>query len=328
MNELTEPPDALETSAWADASLAAAMLAVDPVGLGGALIKGHPGPVRDQWLELLKQYLPAGAPFRKIPSHIKEDRLLGGLDLTATLHSGRPVGQQGLLAQAHGGVAVLAMAERVSNTVAALIGAAIDTGEVVTEREGITMRSQAKFGLIALDEGVDDDEEVSSCLTERLAIVLDLKPIGVQEVFGSAVEVGAADISSMQLVLQARRLLPDVRTDRGTVRALCAAAWALGIRSARTPLLAGRVARVSAALDGRVLVNNEDAAAAARLVLAPRALIAFSAEQTPPQPEANTDLPPDLEPPSPDGRDADPEEQPDQQMDSQEHDSVESAART
>ena len=50
---------------------------------------------------------------RRLPLHAGDDRLLGGLDLAATLQAGRPVAQNGLLAEADGGVVVLAMAERI-----------------------------------------------------------------------------------------------------------------------------------------------------------------------------------------------------------------------
>lgn len=38
---------------WDDAVLVAALLAIDPEGLRGAVITAGPGPVRDQWLALL-----------------------------------------------------------------------------------------------------------------------------------------------------------------------------------------------------------------------------------------------------------------------------------
>jgi hypothetical protein len=76
---------------WADALAAAGLLAVDPAGLGGAIIRGFPGPARDSWLGALKAALPADAPIRRAPSHIDDERLLGGLDLSATLAAGRPV---------------------------------------------------------------------------------------------------------------------------------------------------------------------------------------------------------------------------------------------
>ena len=95
-----------------DAATVAALLAVDPSGLGGVALRASAGSERDQWLGLLKQLLPANTPFRRIPLHINDTALLGGLDLGATLHAGRPMAQQGVLAQSDGGMVLLAMAER------------------------------------------------------------------------------------------------------------------------------------------------------------------------------------------------------------------------
>ena len=51
---------------------------------------------------------------RRIPAGIGDDRLIGGLDITATLRTGRPVAEMGVIAQTNQGVLVLAMAERVA----------------------------------------------------------------------------------------------------------------------------------------------------------------------------------------------------------------------
>ena len=40
---------------WMDARLVAALLAVNPVGLGGVHLKSPAGPVRDEWLRVLQQ---------------------------------------------------------------------------------------------------------------------------------------------------------------------------------------------------------------------------------------------------------------------------------
>ena len=45
---------------WRRASLAAALFAIDPVG-NGVIVRAGPGPVRDAWLGLLVEALPAGA---------------------------------------------------------------------------------------------------------------------------------------------------------------------------------------------------------------------------------------------------------------------------
>ena len=113
---MTAPPP--PASPWADAMLAAAVCAVDPA-LGGAAVRGGPGPARDQWLELLRSLLPAQAPVRRVPVHVHDDRLLGGLDLVATLRAGRPVAERGLLAEADGGLVILAGAERAGALLAA-----------------------------------------------------------------------------------------------------------------------------------------------------------------------------------------------------------------
>ena len=55
---------------WADAALVAALLAVDPVGLGGACLHAGHGPARDAWLAWLRAALPAGEPMRRVPAAI------------------------------------------------------------------------------------------------------------------------------------------------------------------------------------------------------------------------------------------------------------------
>ena len=243
----------------------AALFAVDPVGLGGVALRSGAGPERDQWLATLAALLPAGTPVRRVPLHINDDRLLGGLDLGATLQAGRPVAQRGLLAQADGGVVLLAMAERLSASTAASIAAVLDTQEVVVERHGIGVRSASRLGVVALDEGLADDEQLPARLLERLAFHVGLevvsRPAPIDELVGW----------TRDEVADARQRLAHVRIGDDIVEGLCAAASALGIDSVRAPMLACRAARAAAALDGREAVSTQDAALAAGLVLAPRA---------------------------------------------------------
>ena len=89
---------------WADALRAAALIAVDPVGLGGVALIAQHGPVRERWIALLRSLLPPDTPVRRVPLHVRDDRLIGGLDLSATLQSGRPVAQTGLMVEADGGL--------------------------------------------------------------------------------------------------------------------------------------------------------------------------------------------------------------------------------
>lgn len=259
--------------AWEEAALAAAVLAVDPVGLGGAAVRARPGPAREAWIARLTALLPAAAPVRRMPLHIDDDRLLGGLDLPATLRAGRPMAQAGLLAEAHGGLLLLPMAERLSAGTAARLCAVLDCGQVTAEREGLALRAPARLAMVALDEGEGDEETAPAALRDRLALHVTLDGLRPQAL---------PPAPAAAVMEAARRRLAVATVPGGIVDALCAAAVALGIPSLRASLLAVRAARAAAALAGRVTVTEEDAALAARLVLAPRAT---QVPQEAPQPE-------------------------------------------
>ena len=278
--EVANAPSNALSNAPSNAQVAA-IFAVDPVGLGGVLLRGAAGAARDAWLAALSGLLPLGRPWRRVPLHIHEDRLLGGLDLPATLQAGRPVAQRGLLAEADGGIVLLAMAERLTAATAAHIATVLDTGELVAERHGIGARSPSRLGVVALDEGLTDDEQVPARLRERLAFHLTLEGLPARS---RPVDAGPEPWTRDDVVA-ARARLAGVRLGDDIVEGLCAAAMALGIDSVRAPMFASRAARACAALDGRNEVSAQDAALAAGLVLAARAT-RLPARSSPPDPPA------------------------------------------
>ncbi len=277
---MSASPDAT----WLQACRAAALLALDPAGTG-VVLRARPGRVREAWLDRLRALLPAGAPVTRLPAGIADDALLGGLDLPATLRTGRPVAQAGLLARSDGGVVLVPMAERLAPGTAARIAQGLDAGAVEVARDGVATRCPARFGLVLLDEGEGDDEAVPAGLADRIALHLDL----------DAVPVGALTAAlPLRDLAAARAADPDTPPDASET--LCALATRLGIASLRAPLLALRVARLHAALEGRAAVGEADLAAAAALVLAPRARVWPQEEQdertgedAPPADEAECD---------------------------------------
>lgn len=284
-----------------DAWLAAALFAIDPHGSGGVWLRAPPGPLRDAWLACLRGLLPQGAPIRRVPPQIADEHLLGGLDLAATLHAGRPVARPGLLGACDGGVALLAMAERLPACTAARLVMVQDAGAVAPQRDGVAQCHPARFAMVALDEGITGDERPPAALLDRLALHLDLSACSPRALPGLAgslpwLEPDAGPATdpapARAAVSAARALLPAVRGTDALLEALCGSALALGIASIRAPLLALRVARAAAALAGRTEVADEDAVIAARLVLAPRATV------LPYDPEAPAPDPPSDPPPS------------------------------
>ena len=296
----------------------AALFAVDPVGCGGVAIRSLATPARDAWLQLLHDLLPEDTPVRRVPLHINDERLLGGLDLAATLQAGRPIAQKGVLTLADGGVVLMAMAERMSPATAARLAAVIDSGEVALEREGLASRHPTRFGVVALDEGLADDERMAPALLDRLGFMIDLHPVLPDP-------ASAAESEGMELpfrttradIVRARSLLSQIEVELDVVQALVAAALQLGVYSIRAPMHALRVARAAAALDGRICLIDEDVALAAALVLSPRAMRMPTAEPPPeeeqPEEQEPAEPPPEQpeEPPEPE-EPPPPPEQPDE----------------
>lgn len=231
---------------WADALAAARLLATRPVRLGGAHVQARPGPARDAFLDALLGALPRETPVVRVPAGVDAERMLGGLDLAATLAAGQPLLATGLLARGDGGMLVLPMAERLEPSVAALIGHALDRG-AVTDRFGQVR--PARFLLVALDEG-EGEEALAPVLAERLAIRLDLDGLRPrpQPVAPAGEPVGRQE----------------------GLQALAGLAAALGVGSVRALAQALATAEALAGAAGRALADG-DLACAARLVLVPRA---------------------------------------------------------
>ncbi|HQT64863.1 MAG: hypothetical protein B7Z75_08325 [Acidocella sp. 20-57-95] len=240
-------------SLYEDAVWVAALLAIDPVGLGGISIRSWSGPVRDLYLANLKKLYPAAAAFKKMPLHIGDDRMLGGLDLPATLAAGRPVLSKGLIAECDGGILLLAMAERLSAETAARVCAVMDTQIDAQQRP-------VAFAVIALDEGCDADEAIPAALQERLAFTLAATGLPGDVAWPSA-----------EVIETARQSLPSVQAGDEPLGQICALCEMLGIGSMRAALFALRAARAAAALLGKPAIDNADINLACRLVLAPRA---------------------------------------------------------
>ena len=268
-------PVEASSDAWGDALLAARLCAIDP-GLGGMALRGG-GETRDVVIAVLRGALPDGAPVKRVPVNIDDERMLGGPDLTATLALGKAVTQAGLLAEADGGAIILPMAERLSDANAGRIAAVIDAG--------------ARFVTVMLDDGLEPEERPPAGLMERMAFWVDMgDPDATQAAWAERVEAVSSkpwhDKEAQSFDKLRASGSGEIEISTEYISAIVATAAALGIDSARAPLFALRAARAMARLDERTVVDEEDITFAVRLILAPRAtcIPSSTAEQTQPEP--------------------------------------------
>lgn len=243
-----------------DAVLAARLFALAPATFKGLVLRGS-SPAREALVAALGEHIA----LRRLPGHIDDERLLGGIDLAASLTAGKPIRQTGLIEEARGGALLAGMAERMDGSIAGRLAQALDDGQAA---------------LVLLDDATEPEEAPPASLTERLAFACDLAASRRWQGVDLAPAMGTlADVAPLE---------------DATLRALAATAEVLGVDSLRALIFAGETARGLAALEGRDAVLPSDLTGAARLVLAPRAT------RMPPQEQ---DAPPeDSPPPPPDGQ--------------------------
>ena len=312
-------------AAWNDAITSLQLLQIDPHGFGGIWLKAPFGPVRERWLQALQN---SSVKTVKLPGSIDLERLLGGIDLSTTLQTGQLHMQNGLLQQAHQGVVCISMAERFPSALVAPIAQAMDTQTI----PALNVKSDAapintQFGVIALDESLEDDAPIGKALQERLGIWLDLKDLAPSDIQAMTVDALDSDSQAIDVqfseshLQQMQALLPKLQWTHDQALAMCATAQGLGIDSLRIPSLALRVACCHAALNLRTTVEDEDLEFAARRVLAPRATQwpseqaeetreETSEEKAEQPPEPHSDAPPPPPESEQDSEDAQPESPP------------------
>jgi len=268
---------------WLDAELALAAFAVAPAQLGGVVLRAAPGPVRDIWLELLQDYL-ASLPTRRLPLHVSEARLLGGIDLGATLTTGELQVEHGILHHCHGGVAILAMAERAERNTIAHLCSALDMGEITVARTGLNARVPSRLGVIALDEGIND-EQVNPALADRLAFSIDLSEISIRDVCPNNL--------SQEQIAAARQHWSSISASDEQMEVIAATGLALGVQSPRAMLQTLDTARIFAALEGSSTIQQETLERAIMAVMVPRATqLPQFAEESEPSPPEDSEVPP------------------------------------
>jgi magnesium chelatase subunit D len=312
------------------------LLAVDP-GLGGVVVAAGVGTGKSTLMRSYARLLASIAdwgwsedesepalPFVELPVGVTEDRLLGGIDLELTLSTGTRRHRSGVLARAHGGLLYADNVNLLEESTVNHILAALDTGTVQIEREGLSLVEPARFAFLATYDPAEGAPRQH--LLDRVGLIvapIALAPASTRaEVVRRNLRPAPGpdqtddETALAEIIAEARVLLPLVEISDDQVEQLAGSALALGVEGHRADIFATRAALASAALAGRDSVNDADLEQAVRYVLLPRATRApqFEQEQEEqPQEQEQQEPPPPEQPPEQEQHDEQDNEQDNEQ---------------
>jgi magnesium chelatase subunit I len=219
-------------------------------------------------------------PFVDLPLGATEDRVVGALDIERALVAGQKSFEPGLLARAHRGFLYIDEINLLEDHLVDLLLDVAASGENVVERDGLSVRHDARFVLVG--SGNPEEGELRPQLLDRFGLSVEVR---TPQAISERVEImrrcdaherdapdfaqrwRRADRKTLKRIGEATAALDAVRIPdvvMADAAELCIAVGADGLRGELTLM---RAARAAAALDGVDMVDREQLRAVAPLAL-------------------------------------------------------------
>ncbi|MDU8910927.1 magnesium chelatase ATPase subunit I [Aestuariicoccus sp. MJ-SS9] len=283
-----------------DMKLAMVLTAVDP-GIGGVLVFGDRGTGKSTAVRALAALLPpieviAGSPTNAatiqdhpgwaaplpdkshtvptpvvdLPLGATEDRVVGALDIERALTRGEKAFEPGLLARANRGYLYVDEVNLLEDHIVDLLLDVAQSGENVIEREGLSIRHDARFVLVG--SGNPEEGELRPQLLDRFGLSVEVRsPTDIDErievirrraAFDATPDPflrkwGKEDAKVRKAILTAREALARIKAPNAVLRDCAQLCVSLGSDGLRGELTLLRTAKALAAYRGAKSVTRQ-----------------------------------------------------------------------
>ena len=289
------------------------LTAVDP-GIGGVLVFGDRGTGKSTAVRALAALLPqirvirgsptnaaqmadmpewadavtdethdVPTPVIDLPLGATEDRVVGALDIERALTRGEKAFEPGLLARANRGYLYIDEVNLLDDHIVDLLLDVAQSGENVIEREGLSIRHDARFVLVG--SGNPEEGELRPQLLDRFGLSVEVKsPTDIEERIEVIRRRAAFDTNPepflkkwrkhdakiQKRILAARDVLNDIKTPDDTLRDCAQLCVTLGSDGLRGELTLLRSAKALAAFEDAKAVTREHLRSVAPMALSHR----------------------------------------------------------